>query len=93
MPRQRLRQPGQETVNLQDRAYIKPEIQTGSIRTKPAMKQRNAELAESLYKFVTVWKLIGKPFAEVDLGDRPVIDPGSRLPGRILIFLFTTRSF
>ena len=90
MPRQRLRQPGQETVNLQDRAYIKPEIQTGSIRMKLAMKQRNAELAESLHQFVTVWKLIGKPFAEVDLSDRPELAiawPDTNFPFYNAVFL------
>jgi GNAT superfamily N-acetyltransferase len=54
------------------------------------MKQRNAELAESLHQFVTVWKLIGKPFAEVDLGDRPGLSiawPDTNFPFYNAVFL------
>lgn len=34
------------------------------------MQQTNTELAESLHKFVTVWKMIGRPFAHVDQLER-----------------------
>jgi hypothetical protein len=30
------------------------------------MQQPNTELAESLHQFVTIWKLIGRPFPQVD---------------------------
>src|SRR5258708_16816770 len=35
------------------------------------MSQTNPELAESLQKFITVWKKIGRPFPLVDQTDRP----------------------
>jgi GNAT superfamily N-acetyltransferase len=35
------------------------------------MKQMSPELAESLYQFITVWKMIGRPFPGVDQTDRP----------------------
>jgi GNAT superfamily N-acetyltransferase len=35
------------------------------------MSQTDAELAESLNQFVTIWKLIGRPFPGVDQTDRP----------------------
>jgi len=35
------------------------------------MHKSNSELAESLHKFITIWKLIGKPFPHVDGTDRP----------------------
>jgi GNAT superfamily N-acetyltransferase len=35
------------------------------------MSHANAELAESIHHFITVWKRIGKPFAGVDQIDRP----------------------
>ena len=35
------------------------------------MAQTNTELAESLHQFVTVWKMIGRPFPHVDQMDRP----------------------
>jgi hypothetical protein len=31
----------------------------------------NAELVESLQHFITIWRLIGKPFPQVDATDRP----------------------
>src|ERR1700739_3389076 len=34
------------------------------------MPQTNAELAESLHQFVTIWKMIGRPFPGVDQTDR-----------------------
>jgi hypothetical protein len=33
--------------------------------------ETNAELDESLHQSVTVWKMIGKPFAQVDQRHRP----------------------
>ena len=35
------------------------------------MHKANTELAESLRQFITIWKLIGKPFPDVDGIDRP----------------------
>jgi GNAT superfamily N-acetyltransferase len=35
------------------------------------MQQPNTELAESLHQFVTIWKMIGRPFPQVDQTDRP----------------------
>jgi hypothetical protein len=35
------------------------------------MQQTNIELAESLHQFITVWKMIGRPFPPVDQKDRP----------------------
>lgn len=35
------------------------------------MQQTITELAESLRKLLTVWKMIGKPFAHVDQLERP----------------------
>ena len=35
------------------------------------MQQTKTELAESLHQFVTIWKMIGKPFPKVDQLDRP----------------------
>jgi GNAT superfamily N-acetyltransferase len=34
------------------------------------MHKENIELAESLHQFITIWKLIGKPFPKVDSEDR-----------------------
>ena len=34
------------------------------------MQQTNTELAESLHQFVTIWKMIGRPFPQVDQTDR-----------------------
>jgi GNAT superfamily N-acetyltransferase len=36
-----------------------------------SMHKANAELVESLHQFITIWKLIGKPFPGVDGTDRP----------------------
>ena len=35
------------------------------------MHKENIELLESLHQFITIWKLIGKPFPQVDSTDRP----------------------
>jgi GNAT superfamily N-acetyltransferase len=35
------------------------------------MQKTNTELAESLQQFVTIWKMIGRPFPRVDQTDRP----------------------
>ncbi len=35
------------------------------------MNTANAELVESLHHFITIWRLIGKPFPQVDATDRP----------------------
>ena len=35
------------------------------------MPQTNTELAEFLHQFVTIWKMIGRPFPRVDQTDRP----------------------
>jgi hypothetical protein len=35
------------------------------------MHNANAELVESLHQFITIWKLIGTPFPQVDATDRP----------------------
>jgi GNAT superfamily N-acetyltransferase len=35
------------------------------------MHNANTELVESLHQFITIWKLIGKPFPRVDATDRP----------------------
>src|SRR6478736_4568673 len=35
------------------------------------MLQINTELTESLHQFVTIWKMIGRPFPQVDQRDRP----------------------
>jgi len=34
------------------------------------MQQPKTELAESLHQFVTIWKMIGRPFPQVDQTDR-----------------------
>jgi hypothetical protein len=36
------------------------------------MQQTNTELAESLQQFVTIWKMIGRPFPLVDQTDREI---------------------
>jgi GNAT superfamily N-acetyltransferase len=35
------------------------------------MEQTNTELAESLQQFISIWKMIGRPFPRVDQTDRP----------------------
>ena len=54
------------------------------------MSQINPELAESLHQFISVWKLIGRPFPEVDQADRPglaVTWPNTRFPFYNALFL------
>src|ERR1700736_1376545 len=33
------------------------------------MQQANTELAESIHQFITIWKMIGRPFPKVDQTD------------------------
>jgi GNAT superfamily N-acetyltransferase len=50
----------------------------------------NRELAESLHQFVTTWKLIGKPFPNVDQIDKPGLAiswPNTQFPFYNAIFL------
>jgi GNAT superfamily N-acetyltransferase len=35
------------------------------------MQQKDTELAESIHQFITIWKMIGRPFPRVDQTDRP----------------------
>ena len=54
------------------------------------MKQKNADLVESLHQFVSVWKLIGKPFPKVDLSDRSglaIAWPDTHFPFYNAVFL------
>jgi hypothetical protein len=50
----------------------------------------NAELVESLHEFITIWRLIGKPFPQVDPTDRPGLAiswPNTRFPFYNSLFL------
>jgi GNAT superfamily N-acetyltransferase len=52
--------------------------------------QTNAELGESLHQFVTVWKMIGKPFPRVDQRHRPGLAiswPATPFPFYNVLFL------
>jgi GNAT superfamily N-acetyltransferase len=54
------------------------------------MYKTNAELVESLHQFIAIWKLIGKPFPEVDGTDRPGLEiswPNTRFPFYNALFL------
>jgi GNAT superfamily N-acetyltransferase len=54
------------------------------------MDKRKAELAESMHQFITIWKLIGKPFPEVDGMDRPGLAiswPATHFPFYNAVFL------
>ena len=54
------------------------------------MHQANAQLVESLRQFITIWKLIGKPFPHVDLTDRPGLAiswPNTHFPFYNALFL------
>jgi GNAT superfamily N-acetyltransferase len=54
------------------------------------MHERNRELAESLHQFITIWKLIGKPFPQVDGKDKPGLAiswPNTRFPFYNALFL------
>jgi GNAT superfamily N-acetyltransferase len=35
------------------------------------MQQKDTELAESIHQFITIWRMIGRPFPRVDQTDRP----------------------
>jgi hypothetical protein len=39
-------------------------------RTAASAAVANMELVESLHQFITIWRLIGKPFPQVDSTDR-----------------------
>jgi GNAT superfamily N-acetyltransferase len=58
-------------VSVPDRRTVEPENRNSTMRAKQSMLQTNRELAESLHQFVTIWKLIGRPFPRVDQTDRP----------------------
>jgi hypothetical protein len=47
------------------------------MRMEKTMHKANMELVESLHQFITIWKLIGKPFPQVDLTDRPGLAAGA----------------
>jgi hypothetical protein len=51
------------------RDYCRIRRTGGSTRKEQIMQQ--TELAESLNQFVTIWKMIGRPFPQVDQTDRP----------------------
>jgi GNAT superfamily N-acetyltransferase len=54
------------------------------------MHKPNTELVESLYQFITVWKLIGRPFPQVDGADKPGLAiswPNTRFPFYNSLFL------
>src|SRR3979411_1447022 len=54
------------------------------------MHKANIELVESLHQFITIWKLIGKPFPNVDGADLPglaVSWPNTHFPFYNLLFL------
>jgi GNAT superfamily N-acetyltransferase len=54
------------------------------------MPQEHAELAESIYQFITIWKLIGSPFPNADQLDKPglaVSWPDTAFPFYNAIFL------
>jgi GNAT superfamily N-acetyltransferase len=54
------------------------------------MHERNTELVESLDQFISIWKLIGKPFPQVDDTDKPGLAiswPNTRFPFYNALFL------
>jgi hypothetical protein len=54
------------------------------------MRKANTELVESLHQFITIWKLIGKPFPQVDSTDKPGLAiswPNTRFPFYNSLFL------
>ena len=54
------------------------------------MHEKNGELVESLHQFITIWKLIGKPFPQVDGKDKPGLAiswPNTRFPFYNALFL------
>jgi GNAT superfamily N-acetyltransferase len=57
------------------------------------MRTANAELVESLHQFITIWRLIGKPFPQVDGTDRPALAiswPNTRFPFYNFLFMVAT---
>jgi GNAT superfamily N-acetyltransferase len=55
-----------------------------------SIPKANTELVESLHQFITIWKLIGKPFPQVDSTDKPGLAiswPNTRFPFYNLLFL------
>jgi GNAT superfamily N-acetyltransferase len=54
------------------------------------MNTANSELVESLHQFITIWKLIGKPYPHVDATDRPGLAiswPNTQFPFYNSLFL------
>src|ERR1700731_5461322 len=54
------------------------------------MSRTNTELAESLHQFVTIWKMIGRPFPRVDQMDSPgpaITWPDTHFPFYNALFL------
>lgn len=54
------------------------------------MHKANTQLVESLHQFITIWKLIGKPFPHVDCTDRPglaITWPNTHFPFYNTLFL------
>ncbi len=54
------------------------------------MQQTTTELAESLHQFVTIWKMIGRPFPRVDQTDKPglaITWPDTHFPFYNALFL------
>jgi hypothetical protein len=54
------------------------------------MHKAKTELVESLHQFITIWKLIGRPFPQVDGTDRPGLAiswPNTRFPFYNSLFL------
>ena len=54
------------------------------------MDKANTELVESLDQFITIWRLIGRPFPQVDATDRPGLAiswPNTRFPFYNSLFL------
>jgi GNAT superfamily N-acetyltransferase len=54
------------------------------------MEQTNTELAESLHQFITIWKMIGRPFPRVDQTDKPglaITWPNTQFPFHNALFL------
>jgi GNAT superfamily N-acetyltransferase len=54
------------------------------------MPKANTQLVESLHQFITIWKLIGEPFPQVDRADRPGLAiswPNTHFPFYNALFL------
>jgi hypothetical protein len=54
------------------------------------MEQTNTELAESLHQFITIWKMIGRPFPRVDQTDKlglAITWPNTQFPFHNALFL------